>query len=189
MNELADRLKKEFSDKEYRHAYVDEFLNSYIATQIKVLREQRGWNQEKLAQEAGMKQSRISVLEDVNYYSWSLSTLKRLAKAFDVPLNVSFGTFGDRLIDIKTFSREWLERCAFDEDPVFHEEKEDIPISSAISATLADQERKSKQDNILFLDQCHAQKPEGALSMMHPTQGSPSPTLDRSFPTPSAQAR
>ena len=123
MNELADRLKKEFSDKEYRHAYVDEFLNSYIATQIKVLREQRGWNQEKLAQEAGMKQSRISVLEDVNYYSWSLSTLKKLAKAFDVPLNVSFGTFGDRLIDIQTFSREWLERCAFDEDPLFHEEK------------------------------------------------------------------
>ena len=135
MKGLIDLLKKEFSDKEYRHGYVDEFLNSYIATQIKVLREQRGWSQEKLAQETGMKQSRISVLESTNYYSWNISTLERFAKAFDVPLNVSFGTFSDRLIDIETFGRESLERCAFNEDLVFHEEKEDIPISRSIATT------------------------------------------------------
>ncbi len=100
MTELIDRLREEFQDKEYRHAYADEFLNSWIATQVKVLREQRGWTQEELASEVGMKQSRISLLENVHYSAWSLNTLKRLAQAFDTILKVSFETFGTRLTDM-----------------------------------------------------------------------------------------
>ena len=41
MSELVEKLRDEFRDKEYRHAYADECLNTMIATQIKVLREQR----------------------------------------------------------------------------------------------------------------------------------------------------
>ncbi|MBS0180160.1 MAG: helix-turn-helix transcriptional regulator [Nitrospira sp.] len=120
MSRLADRLKNDLKkSKEYRHGYADEFLNEYIATQIKVLREQRGWTQERLAEEAEMKQSRISVLENVNYSSWSLSTLKRLAEAFDVSLRVSYESFGSRLLEIDQFSRASLERFSFDEDPAF----------------------------------------------------------------------
>ena len=170
MSKLTDKLKVYFQDKETRHIYVDEFLNDFIGTQIKVLREQKGWSQEKLAYEAGMKQSRISVLEDVNYYSWSISTLKRLAKAFDVPLNVSFVTFGDRLRDIEMFSRESLERPAFDEDPVFMEKSEELPVSNAISATLVAQENNWKKDNGYFIDYLRPQKVEGALSGLHRIQ-------------------
>lgn len=121
MSELAERLRHEFSEKEYRRAYVDEFLNSYLATQIQVLREQRGWSQERLAQEAGMKQSRISLLENVGYSSWSISTLKRLAEAFDLTIRVSFESFGKCLIDIDRFSRESLEQFSFNEDPTFQQ--------------------------------------------------------------------
>ena len=47
-------LRQSFKDKEYQGAgYVDEFLNAYIATQIKVLREQRGWSQTELGEHAG----------------------------------------------------------------------------------------------------------------------------------------
>lgn len=60
-----------------------------------------------------MKQSRISALEDADYSKWSIGTLKRLARAFDVPLNVTFGTFGGLLIDISRFSRGALERPEF----------------------------------------------------------------------------
>lgn len=123
MSELAENLRSEFCDKEYRHAYADEFLNSYIATQIKVLREQRGWSQERLAQEADMKQSRISLLENVGYSSWSISTLKRLAEAFDLTLRVSFESFGSRLTDVVRFSRESLERFSFDEDVAFSKQQ------------------------------------------------------------------
>lgn len=42
MNGLVKNLKHEFADEEYRHSYAESFLNSSIATQIKVLREQNG---------------------------------------------------------------------------------------------------------------------------------------------------
>jgi len=119
MNELRNRLLEEFRDKEYRHGYVDEFMNSSIATQIKVLREQRGWTQKELADAADMKQSAISRLENANYSGWNIKTLRRLAEAFDVALSARFETFGSVLSEILGFSRESLERVPFDQDAVF----------------------------------------------------------------------
>src|SRR5689334_15214852 len=110
MSELTDRFKEEFKDKETRHIYADDFLNTYIATQLKVLREDREWTQKQLAEEAGMRQERISVLEDVNYESWSVKTLKRLAQAFDLRLSIKFETFGSFLKDFDDFSHESLSR-------------------------------------------------------------------------------
>jgi Predicted transcriptional regulators len=112
MSELGIKLKKEFKDKEYAHVYVDEFLNASIATQIKVLREQRGWTQKHLASLTGMKQSRISLLENINYSQWSISTLKKIAEAFDLTLNVSFESFSMRIRDIENFNRKSLERLS-----------------------------------------------------------------------------
>lgn len=111
MNDLNDELRKDFQDEEYAHTYVEDFLNAEIATQIKVLREQRELTQQQLAERAGMAQARISVLEDVNYGSWSVKTLKKLARAFDVSLKVSFETFGTRIGDISNFNRRALERA------------------------------------------------------------------------------
>jgi len=124
MKQLSLRLRNEFQDKEYAHAFVDSFLNASIATQIKVLREQREWTQKKLASEAEMEQPRISVLEDVNYDKWSISTLKKLAEAFDVTLSVSFETFTDNINDITGFSRESLERLSREDDLNLEDQKE-----------------------------------------------------------------
>jgi len=66
-----------------------------------------------------MKQSQISKLEDVNHSSWKISTLKKLARAFDLVLVVRFESFGKVLPDIDEFGRERLERPSFDEDPAF----------------------------------------------------------------------
>jgi len=128
MSDLTKLLKQAFKNKDYRHGYADEFLNSSIATQIKVLREQRGWSQKELAKLAQMKQPRISVMENVNYSSWSIKILRELAEAFDLTLCVSFETFGKRLADIVRFNRENLERFSFENDPVFAQiEKKDVP--------------------------------------------------------------
>src|SRR3712207_2744535 len=122
MSELTDTLREEFKDKETRHVYCDEFLNSSIATQIKVLREQRGLTQRELAERAGMRQERISVLADVNYSSWTINVLRRLAEAFDLTLTVKFESFGEKLFAIEDMSRETLEKPSFDEDPVFQDQ-------------------------------------------------------------------
>jgi len=119
MSPLGKRLRQAFRDKDYRHPYVDEFLNSSIATQIKVLREQRGWSQKDLADKAGMKQPVISRIENVNYSSWSINTLRKIAEAFDLTLRVTFESFGTRLKDITKFSRETLKRLSFEKDPEF----------------------------------------------------------------------
>lgn len=108
-----------FEDREYREAFTDEFLNIWIATQIKVLREDRDWTQQDLAEKAGMRQSRISALESAGYASWSISTLKRLATAFDVTLNVEFKSYGDRLEDFERFEAGELTAAPFAEDTAF----------------------------------------------------------------------
>ncbi len=125
MNDLQKEkktLRQSFRDKEYRHGYVDEFLNAYIATQIKVLREQHGWSQTELGEHAGMMQPRISVMENVNYSSWSIKILRKIAEAFDLTLCVSFESFGRRIEDIERFGRKVLERDFFDNDPYFKEQ-------------------------------------------------------------------
>jgi transcriptional regulator with XRE-family HTH domain len=119
MSELVDKLRHEFQDEEYRHSYAEECLNTMIATQIKVLREQRGMTQEGLAETAGMRQPRIPLLEDSSYSNWTVNTLKRFARAFDVALSVKFETFSDVVLDFEGLSRESLQRPNFANDPVF----------------------------------------------------------------------
>lgn len=122
------KLRKKFSDREIANAYVDEFLNMSIATQLKVLREQRRLTQKSLAELAGMKQERISVLENVNYSSWSINTLRKLAAAFDVRLRVSFETFGSCLAEMENFTRESLERMSREEELALEEKLETASI-------------------------------------------------------------
>jgi len=120
---LREDLIRTANDKDYRHAYAEESLNLTIATQIKVLREQREFTQERLAKEAGMKQSMISRYENINYSSWSINTLRKLAEAFDVFLDVRFRSFRDLVESTNRFGREALQVPAFTEDPFFQEEQ------------------------------------------------------------------
>jgi predicted XRE-type DNA-binding protein len=93
MTRMAEHMWTEFRDAEYRRSYAESQLDATVATQIKLIREQRRLTQQQLAKLAGMKQSRISAMEDVDYSSWSLNTLKRLAAALDCALDVRFVPF------------------------------------------------------------------------------------------------
>lgn len=121
MNSYREELKREFSDKEYRDAYAEDFLNTKIATQLRVIREQRELTETELVQKLGPNPLCVAELEDVNYTSWDITTLKTIASALDVRLSVSFETFGSLLDEDDSFSREWLERPDFEHDPVFEE--------------------------------------------------------------------
>lgn len=99
----------ELRDPEFAHAFFDEFLNTKIATQINVIREQRQLTQKELAARATMAQERICLLENVNYSSWSVNTLRRIAKALGVRLNVSFEPFSAGIKEVQNFKRPALE--------------------------------------------------------------------------------
>jgi transcriptional regulator with XRE-family HTH domain len=136
MSESRDILKEEFHDEEYRHAYAEDFLNTSIATQIRVLREQQGLTQEDLAKKIGTKQAGISRLENVNHSAWKTDTLHKIARAFDVRLKITFETFGMLVDEAETFSRKALERSRFSDDPAFHQrEGTSVQIQTTISAT------------------------------------------------------
>ena len=98
----------DLENEEFAHVYSDEMLNIFIATQLRVLRGEL--SQEELARKAGMKQERISLLENVNYSSWSVNTLRRLAKAFDLRLKISFESFGTLIEDINNLNATGLKR-------------------------------------------------------------------------------
>ena len=149
ISDLVNKIKNSFKSEDYRHGYVDEFLNVSIATQIKVLREQRKWGQKELADKVGMKQPRISVMENVNYSSWSINTLRKLAEAFDLTLRVSFESFGNRIKEIEQINRKALERFSFKDDPVFAEAEAvevEVKVTAATKALPDAQERESLED-------------------------------------------
>jgi transcriptional regulator with XRE-family HTH domain len=123
MSELVGKLRSEFQDEEYRHSYAEECLNTMIATQIKVLREQREMTQSTLAKKAEMLQPRLSVMENADYSSWSVSTLKRLARAFDLAITVKFEEFSEVVLDFEEMSKETLSRLSFKDDPMFRSAK------------------------------------------------------------------
>ncbi len=116
---IRNRLARRFQDREYRSTYVDGFLDSYIAAQIHALREAREFRQDELAKLIGTKQSGISKLENVNYSGWSIRTLRKLAKAFDVALVVKFVAFSEALTEIENFNVRDLVKPTFPQDPTF----------------------------------------------------------------------
>ena len=126
--------KSDFANKEYRDEFVRSFVSGAIATQLKMLRERRGLTQEQLAHLAGMKQSRISAMENVNYSRWNIKTLQRLAQALDLALVVRFESFGAVLKEADSTSPQALARPSYAEDPEFSTQVENAPsVPSAVS--------------------------------------------------------
>ena len=110
------------TDADYRYAVDEAFSDVRIAKQLKVLRETRDvpLTQRGLAERAEMKQSRISELEGMNYSSWSVSTLKRLARALGVRFRYSFAGWGELVPEIETgLSPKALAIPSFEHEPAF----------------------------------------------------------------------
>lgn len=91
---VARQLFRSFGNREYRRAFAAE-VGVELATQIRMLREQRFGRQQDLADRLGKRQETISQWENPDYGRYSLSTLRSLADAFDVPLIVRFGTWSE----------------------------------------------------------------------------------------------
>ncbi len=149
MNDTLESLRQELKDPEYSEGYAESFLDSYIATQIKVLREQAGFSQQQLAVALGTKQGVISRIENVNYSKWNVSTLKKLARAFRVRLKVSFETYGSLLSDVESFSRDNLQRTPREADPVLQQDDYVAPDLCALTPTAARRQRRRSHSTVL----------------------------------------
>jgi transcriptional regulator with XRE-family HTH domain len=105
------------NDVNYRYAVNKAFSEVRIGKQLKVLRELEALTQLQVAQRADMKQSRISELEGMNYSSWSISTLERLAKALGVGFKYSFVRWSELVAEIENgLSQQTLGLPSFEHD-------------------------------------------------------------------------
>ena len=95
INSKVKAIWRKLRNKEYRDSFVASQISNTIAAQIFSLREARGWKQAEVAARAGMKQSRISDLEDPNYENYQTRTLLKIASAYDVGLVVRFVPFSE----------------------------------------------------------------------------------------------
>jgi transcriptional regulator with XRE-family HTH domain len=120
MNSRTQLLKK-FRNKEYRDSFVAEYISSHIPLKIRGMRDRRGMSQTRLGELAGVKQEWISKLEDPNYGRLTISTLLKIASAFDCGLSVDFVSFSQilntatdlsaRSFDVPSFAEELASNC------------------------------------------------------------------------------
>lgn len=122
--ELRRQVAESLGDPEYREAFVEEAINTGLASQIRALQHDRGWTQEELAARAGMKQETISRLENMDYGRHTLSTLKRLAKAFDVALTVRFAPFSELVDWVTALTPQRLAPLGFGAEAASQQEAE-----------------------------------------------------------------
>lgn len=84
------RLKKELlKDPEFKKAYEELEPEYQLARSLIAARLKKNLTQAQLAQKAGTKQSAISRIENMTSLP-SVSTLKKLSKVLDIPLEVRF---------------------------------------------------------------------------------------------------
>ncbi len=111
-----------------RTRFVESNLGKHLAYQIRSMRDGKQWTQQELAEKVDMNQNAISRLENPFYGKPTLTTLKRLASAFDVGLVVRFVPFS-QLVDWvsgtpyldKGLSGESLAVPSFNEDELSSE--------------------------------------------------------------------
>ncbi len=117
MTDISAELLNDLEDEDFRHDYAGEFLDMILARQIRALRKERGWTQAELAKRVGTSQPFISAIESEDYGSLSISTLRDLARVFDVYLNVRFDSFATLVSQVESSSSAELSVPVFANDP------------------------------------------------------------------------
>ncbi len=97
MSDLRFQSLNKLGDKTAREVFVDAHIRNTVAFQIRALRREEKWTQEKLAARAGTKPTHITRIENPEYGSHTISTLRKVASAFDVALIVRFVPFSELL--------------------------------------------------------------------------------------------
>lgn len=83
-------LKPQWSDREYREAYLEASIEQGVAWQIRINRQKRNLTQKDLAKALNTRQSAISRLEDPEHGAYNLKTLIDIANAFDCALSIKY---------------------------------------------------------------------------------------------------
>jgi transcriptional regulator with XRE-family HTH domain len=101
-----------------------------VPFQIQILRKQRGWSQEQLAEAAGVTQGVISRAEDPDYGNLTINTILRIANGFDVAFIGKFAPYGE-LDDWFGSLSEKIHVPSFDEENALRQGKLIVKLTSS----------------------------------------------------------
>jgi len=110
--QLIDLLR----DNEFRGHFTSDQVYELLAVQIRQLREKHRWTQAELGDRAGMQQVQVCRAENPDYKGTRISTLSRLADAFDVALIVRLAPFSELVDWVSKLSPESFWPASFDEE-------------------------------------------------------------------------
>jgi transcriptional regulator with XRE-family HTH domain len=150
MKSKNEQMWDSLKDPELRRQFIDAHVDEGIAFQIRSLRNKRPQTQPEFAKELGVKQPLVSAWENPNYGKYSLNTLKKLAKVFDVGLLVRFVPFS-QLVD-------WTISPTYSgiAPPSFREEQYQLASSASLATvptpTPAPRDINANDDMIHFVN-------------------------------------
>lgn len=113
---ITKLLQKLKASRKRRELFVAGQIKTGIPFQIRALRDKKGWTQGELGNRLGMTQTNISRLESPGYGRLNITTLQRIAAAFDVGLIVRFVPFSELIGWVDKLSPEAVAPKSFDEE-------------------------------------------------------------------------
>lgn len=114
-NELVEMLKE---DKSFRHAFALEFVKNSIPSQIRALREERGWTQADLGKAVNKPRNVITRLENPNSNIPNLLTMLEIAQGCEAALVVKIVPFSELLKEYDQPFEAYFAPSIFSEDEI-----------------------------------------------------------------------
>lgn len=127
-----EQMWESLHDPDFRKQLIDEHINVGVAFQIRGLRNRQKLRQEDLAKLLSVKQPLVSAWENPNYGKYTLSTLKDLAKAFDVGLLVRFIPFSALVNWTLNVTPDGIAPPNFAEQEQYHVATPDLAVSNPV---------------------------------------------------------
>ena len=124
-----ERLKP----KQRRVSFLRQRTSAHVALQIRALRDARGWSQSDLERESGVTQPAISRCERIGYGRQTITTLLKLAEAFDVGVDISFVSWGELWRRERKLASQQLAPMRFEEEALRF--AEGAPIGNVVDIT------------------------------------------------------
>lgn len=131
MSERSELIFKLKNDTKFRASYIRSKLNLLIPSQLRGLRLKGKLTQKQLADEAEMKQPRISAMERPGEIKFALETLIRMAAAHGVGLVVKFVSLSEMLRWENQYSQDELHAIPIAEDEAFLNPSPPQPVNIA----------------------------------------------------------
>lgn len=113
---MSSNWIERFRRPERRLNFLRQRTAAHIAMQIRAMRGDRGWSQADLARMSGLAQPQISRCERVGYGKQTISTLLKLAEAFDVGIDISFVSWGELWRRERKLATQPLSPMRFEEE-------------------------------------------------------------------------